>query len=98
MMRVAVDAMGGDHAPAVEIEGAVAAAREYGIAITLVGDTGRISAELARHNTRGLDITIKNATEVIDAGADMVAVVSDLFNAMDIGRRAEEFQHLYARK
>ena len=67
--------MGGDHAPAVEIEGAVAAAREYGIAITLVGDTGRISAELARHNTRGLDITIKNATEVVgmhDSASDAV--------------------------
>jgi thiamine-phosphate pyrophosphorylase len=43
-------------------------------------------------------ITIKNAPQVIDAGADMVAVVSDLFDAMDIGRRAEEFQKLFDRK
>ncbi len=40
-------------------------------------------------------ITIRNAPPVIAAGADMVAVVSDLFNAMDIGRRAEEFQKLF---
>jgi thiamine-phosphate pyrophosphorylase len=40
-------------------------------------------------------ITIKNAPQVIAAGADMVAVVSDLFNAMDIGHRAEKFQKLF---
>ena len=31
--RIAVDAMGGDHAPAAPVQGAVAAAREYGLAI-----------------------------------------------------------------
>jgi glycerol-3-phosphate acyltransferase PlsX len=75
MMRVAVDAMGGDHAPAVEVEGAVAAAREYGIPIALVGDTSRISTELARHDVTGLDITLKNATEVVgmhDSASDAV--------------------------
>jgi thiamine-phosphate pyrophosphorylase len=40
-------------------------------------------------------ISIKNAPSVIAAGADMVAVVSDLFDAMDIGRRAEDFQKLF---
>jgi thiamine-phosphate pyrophosphorylase len=43
-------------------------------------------------------ITIRNASQVIAAGADMVAVVSDLFNAMDIRRRASEFQKLFDRK
>jgi glycerol-3-phosphate acyltransferase PlsX len=74
-MRVAVDAMGGDHAPAVEVEGAVAAARDYGIAVTLVGDTARITTELSRHATTGLDITLKNATEVVgmhDSASDAV--------------------------
>jgi thiamine-phosphate pyrophosphorylase len=40
-------------------------------------------------------ITVRNAPSVIAAGADMVAVISDLFDAMDIGRRAEEFQKLF---
>jgi len=74
-MRVAVDAMGGDHAPAVEVEGAVAAARDYGIAVTLVGDTARITSELSRYATTGLDITLKNATEVVgmhDSASDAV--------------------------
>jgi thiamine-phosphate pyrophosphorylase len=43
-------------------------------------------------------ITIRNAPQVIAAGADMVAVVGDLFDAMDIGRRAAEFQQLFTGK
>jgi thiamine-phosphate pyrophosphorylase len=41
-------------------------------------------------------ITLGNAPRVISAGADLLAVVSDLFDAMDIRRRAEEFQQLFA--
>jgi thiamine-phosphate pyrophosphorylase len=33
---------------------------------------------------------------VIAAGADMLAVVSDLFDAMDIKARAEAYQNLFA--
>ena len=67
--------MGGDHAPAVAVEGAVVAAREFGIPVTLVGDTARISTELSRHTITGLDIILKNATEVVgmhDSASDAV--------------------------
>ena len=37
-MRIALDAMGGDLAPKATVEGAVAAARDFGIEIVLVGD------------------------------------------------------------
>jgi glycerol-3-phosphate acyltransferase PlsX len=37
MITIAVDAMGGDHAPRPEVEGSVLAAREYGVRIMLVG-------------------------------------------------------------
>jgi thiamine-phosphate pyrophosphorylase len=40
-------------------------------------------------------ITIKNAPQVLAAGADMVAVMSDLFNAMDIKSQAEKFRTLF---
>jgi len=36
-MRIAVDAMGGDHAPQQVLEGASQAAREYGIEVSVVG-------------------------------------------------------------
>lgn len=39
-------------------------------------------------------ITVKNAPQVLKAGADMLAVLSDLFNAMDIRKQAEKFQKL----
>jgi thiamine-phosphate pyrophosphorylase len=40
-------------------------------------------------------ITVHNAAKVIAAGADMVAVITDLFDAMDIAARAATFQQLF---
>jgi thiamine-phosphate pyrophosphorylase len=41
-------------------------------------------------------ITLENAPQLIEAGADALAVVSDLFDAMDIKARAEAYQKLFA--
>lgn len=65
MITIAVDAMGGDHAPRAEVEGAVLAARQYGVRIALVGLEASVRAELGRHSARGLAIDVVNATEVI---------------------------------
>jgi glycerol-3-phosphate acyltransferase PlsX len=65
MIRIAVDAMGGDYAPREVVYGAVIAAREYGIAIQLVGSPEAIDAELKKHSVAGLDITIVPASEVV---------------------------------
>ncbi len=65
-MRVAVDAMGGDNAPAVEVEGAVAAAREFGIPVTLVGNSESLRLELEKHDCSGIDVSVKHASEVVD--------------------------------
>ena len=43
-MRIAVDAMGGDHAPAAGVQGAADAAREYGIDVSIVGRADRSAA------------------------------------------------------
>ncbi|HET7637126.1 MAG TPA: phosphate acyltransferase PlsX [Ktedonobacteraceae bacterium] len=64
-IRVALDAMGGDHAPGEIVLGAVQAAREYGFGVYLVGPEDRIQAELARHNTQGLDLPIVHTDEFI---------------------------------
>lgn len=79
-MRVAVDAMGGDNAPVVEVEGAVAAAREFGISVILVGDTDRLRHELAKHDCNGLDIVVQHAGEVVgmhDSASDAVRKKKD---------------------
>jgi len=40
-------------------------------------------------------ITLQNAPQVIAAGADMVAVISDLFDAPDIARQAAAYRKLF---
>jgi phosphate acyltransferase len=63
---IALDAMGSDRAPKPEVEGAILAARHYGVGVLLVGQEAEIRAELAHHPShRGLHIAIVNATEVI---------------------------------
>ncbi len=77
---VAVDAMGGDNAPAVEVQGAVAAARRWGVSIILVGDRERVEDCLAQESTAGLDIRIQHASEVIgmkDSASDAVRKKKD---------------------
>ena len=65
MITIAVDAMGGDHAPRPEVEGAVVAARELGVRILLVGLAPELKRELTKHAHRGLPIEIVPASEVI---------------------------------
>ncbi len=62
---VALDAMGGDRAPAVVVEGAVQAARTHGVPILLVGRRGALDAELAKHQAAGLALEIVETDEVI---------------------------------
>ncbi|HEY9791122.1 MAG TPA: phosphate acyltransferase PlsX [Candidatus Obscuribacterales bacterium] len=65
MVRIAVDAMGGDYAPREIVHGAVLAAREFSVSVQLVGQPELIQAELKRHDHEGLDIGIVPASEVI---------------------------------
>jgi phosphate acyltransferase len=65
MITIAVDAMGGDHAPRPEVEGSVLAAREYGVRILLVGQTSALRTALAEHDVAGLPIEIVAASEVV---------------------------------
>lgn len=65
-MRIAVDAMGGDHGPSVVVPGAIAGARENNCGLILTGDESRIKAELAKHDSSGLDIQVIHTTESID--------------------------------
>ena len=53
MTRIAIDAMGGDHAPHEIVAGAVWAAKEYGVAIELVGKQDRIEQELDKITHEG---------------------------------------------
>jgi glycerol-3-phosphate acyltransferase PlsX len=64
-MKIAVDAMGGDHGPAVVVEGAVAAVREFGASVILVGDRPAVEAEIERLGAQGLGLEVRHASEVV---------------------------------
>ena len=65
MPRIAVDAMGADASPRVEVEGVVSAVRERGTKVVLVGDEERLRAELARLGAGREKIDVLHAPEVI---------------------------------
>lgn len=76
-MRIIVDAMGGDNAPAEIVKGAVEAVRELGVDITLVGKEKAVSDCLKNENAADLGDKIKilNATEVVDMEDDPATVL-----------------------
>ena len=65
-MNIAVDAMGGDHAPREIVRGAVQAFRENGFSLILVGQEPRIREELAAAGASGDDIRVVHASEVVE--------------------------------
>lgn len=76
MIRIAVDAMGGDHAPSAIVDGAMAAARHLDVRIALVGATALIEAALAMHEDRcGLGIEIVEAPEIVAMGDPAAATL-----------------------
>jgi len=65
-MRIAIDAMGGDFAPANVVDGALIAGRHLGIGLILVGPADLIGRELERHqDAADLDLSVVNAPDVI---------------------------------
>jgi glycerol-3-phosphate acyltransferase PlsX len=75
--RIALDAMGGDHAPAETVAGAVDASEE-GVDVVLVGDEGRLQAELAK---RSSTLPIVDASDVIGMGDDPARALREKPNA-----------------
>ena len=95
MIKVAVDAMGGDNAPEEIVAGAVMAANtRKDIKILLVGQEERVSAELKKHTYNTDQIEIVNATEVIETEEPPVNAIrkkkdSSIVVGMNMVRRDE---------
>jgi len=64
MINIAVDGMGSDNAPRSEVEGAVQAAREYGVRVTLVGKE-QVLAPLLKAYSAGPSVALQHASETI---------------------------------
>jgi glycerol-3-phosphate acyltransferase PlsX len=66
MQTIAVDAMGGDHAPKAEVEGAIRAVRSLDVKVVLVGQEDAIRQELAQYEDyRNLPIEVAHAPDVV---------------------------------
>jgi glycerol-3-phosphate acyltransferase PlsX len=81
--------MGSDRAPKPEIEGAIHAARNYGVRVLLVGPEATIKAELDRHpSAASLPLEIVHASEVITMEDKAVqAVRSKRDSSLRVGLR-----------
>ncbi len=90
MTRIVVDAMGSDEFPLPDVQGAVDAAREYGVEIILVGDESKIRPALDAAKPGTLPIRIVHAPEMLtmnDKGEDLAfkARHKDAKNSMAVG-------------
>jgi len=63
---IALDAMGGDLAPAATVEGALRAHRERGLQILLVGDEPQLRVELRRLGAADRELPVHHASEVVE--------------------------------
>lgn len=76
MIKIAVDAMGGDNAPAEIVKGAVEAVNERtDIHVFLTGKEDVVKQELKKHTYKEDQITVVNASEVIETGEPPVNAI-----------------------
>ena len=85
---IALDAMGSDRAPKPEIEGALHAARQYGVRVLLVGPEPLVRAELDRHHSASrLPLEIVHASEYITMDDKVEAIRAKRDSTMRVGLR-----------
>jgi glycerol-3-phosphate acyltransferase PlsX len=87
MLKIVLDAMGGDHAPGVVIDGAVQAVQEMDVEVILVGCEGDIARELARHETKGLKLSVVHASEVVEMDEHVDAIKRKRDSSIRVGMR-----------
>ena len=95
-MRIALDAMGGDYAPANTVAGAVMALREYPkiTKIFLTGDEQAVRAELAKHGCTDPRVEIVHTTQVVEMSDAAVEAVrkkkdSSVSRAVDLVKKGD---------
>src|ERR1700722_14747971 len=85
---IALDAMGSDRAPKPEIEGAIQAARQYGVRVLLVGPETALKAELERHPAAArLPVEVIHASEFITMEDKVEAIRAKRDSSMRVGLR-----------
>jgi len=80
VIKIAVDAAGGDYAPHEVVKGAIKAAQEYGVEIALVGRRN-ILRKLAAKSIEKAPITIVDAKQVIDFNEHPIKAIQNKPNS-----------------
>jgi len=80
-IRIALDAMGGDYAPADIVQGAVMATEKGDIDIYLVGPSDAVMAEMLKYDTSDLSICLVHAEEVVPEGINPALSVRKMPNS-----------------
>lgn len=93
-MKIVIDAMGSDRHPQPDVEGAVQAAREYGVEIVLVGHRDAVELELAKHDLSGINVSLVHASQIIEMKEHPAAAVkskkdASMVVAMQMLKRGE---------
>ena len=95
LVKVAVDAMGGDHAPLEIVKGAVEAVnRKDNVKVFLVGQEDAVKAELKKYQYDPSRVEVVNATEVIEMAEPPVQAIrtkkdSSIVTAMKMVKNKE---------
>jgi len=85
---IALDAMGSDRAPKPEVEGAIQAARQYGVRVLLIGPETLVKPELERHlRASRLPIEVVHASEYITMEDKVEAIRAKRDSSMRVGLR-----------
>lgn len=78
MIKIAIDAMGGDNAPEKIVQGAIdSLSLRDNIQIVLVGDQDAVKAELAKYQYDAARVSVVHTTEVIETGEPPVAAIRE---------------------
>jgi phosphate acyltransferase len=85
--RIALDGMGGDHAPGEIVRGAVAAVEEFGLDLLLVGPTDRLIRELSPFPAAARRIEIVPAAEVIGMDDSPLGIRRKIDSSIAVGLR-----------
>ena len=73
-MKIALDAVGGDHGPAPCVEGALQAVKECDVEVILVGDEAILKQECQRQSGHDSRLSIRHASQVVEMHESPAAV------------------------
>lgn len=88
IMRIFVDAFGGDNAPAEIVRGSAMAAAEYNVEVVLCGDEGLLSKTLDEEGISDKRLSIAHASQVISMDDDPHCILKEKSDSsMAVGQR-----------